>query len=86
LPDYIDSRAFSFVNGGVEETTTVLGMLCCIIDIKSLLINRLFILFFFLEQRFDHIFYTGNGVVGKIVMKAAANHLTPVTLELGGKS
>lgn len=40
----------------------------------------------YLEQRFDHIFYTGNGMVGKIVMTAAAKHLTPVTLELGGKS
>ena len=39
-----------------------------------------------LEQRFDHIFYTGNGHVGRIVMAAAARHLTPVTLELGGKS
>jgi aldehyde dehydrogenase (NAD+) len=39
-----------------------------------------------LEQRFDHIFYTGNGSVGRIVMEAAARHLTPVTLELGGKS
>ncbi|MDJ0789073.1 MAG: aldehyde dehydrogenase family protein [Myxococcota bacterium] len=39
-----------------------------------------------LEQRFDHIMYTGNGHVGKIVMAAAAKHLTPVTLELGGKS
>ncbi|MEO6826524.1 MAG: aldehyde dehydrogenase family protein [Microbacteriaceae bacterium] len=39
-----------------------------------------------LEQRFDHIFYTGNGHVGKIVMTAAAKNLTPVTLELGGKS
>jgi aldehyde dehydrogenase (NAD+) len=39
-----------------------------------------------LEQRFDYIFYTGNGAVGKIVMRAAAEHLTPVTLELGGKS
>jgi aldehyde dehydrogenase (NAD+) len=39
-----------------------------------------------LEQRFDHIFYTGNGRVGRIVMSAAAKHLTPVTLELGGKS
>jgi len=39
-----------------------------------------------LEQRFDHIFYTGNGRVGRIVAKAAAEHLTPVTLELGGKS
>ncbi|KAF7726630.1 aldehyde dehydrogenase 3, member A2 [Apophysomyces ossiformis] len=39
-----------------------------------------------LEQKFDHIFYTGNGTVGKIVMAAASRHLTPVTLELGGKS
>lgn len=39
-----------------------------------------------LDQRFDHIFYTGNGTVGRIVMAAAARHLTPVTLELGGKS
>jgi aldehyde dehydrogenase (NAD+) len=39
-----------------------------------------------LEQRFDHIFYTGNGKVGRVVMRAAAEHLTPVTLELGGKS
>jgi len=39
-----------------------------------------------LQQPFQHIFYTGNGHVGKIVMKAAAEHLTPVTLELGGKS
>ncbi|KAF7652352.1 hypothetical protein LDENG_00098100 [Lucifuga dentata] len=39
-----------------------------------------------LEQRFDHIFYTGSSAVGKLVMEAAARHLTPVTLELGGKS
>ncbi|XP_046892398.1 aldehyde dehydrogenase family 3 member A2-like [Hypomesus transpacificus] len=39
-----------------------------------------------LKQRFDHIFYTGNSTVGKLVMQAAAHHLTPVTLELGGKS
>jgi aldehyde dehydrogenase (NAD+) len=39
-----------------------------------------------LAQRFDHIFYTGNGRVGRIVLHAAAEHLTPVTLELGGKS
>jgi aldehyde dehydrogenase (NAD+) len=39
-----------------------------------------------LEERFDHIFYTGNGTVGRVVMAAAAKHLTPVTLELGGKS
>jgi aldehyde dehydrogenase (NAD+) len=39
-----------------------------------------------LEQRFDHIFYTGGGRVGRLVMQAAAETLTPVTLELGGKS
>jgi aldehyde dehydrogenase (NAD+) len=39
-----------------------------------------------LEERWDHIFYTGNGTVGRVVMTAAAKHLTPVTLELGGKS
>ena len=39
-----------------------------------------------LELKFDCIFYTGSGNVGKIVLKKAAEHLTPVTLELGGKS
>ncbi|WP_242917531.1 aldehyde dehydrogenase [Pontibacter liquoris] len=39
-----------------------------------------------LQQRFDYIFFTGSTPVGRIVMKAAAEHLTPVTLELGGKS
>ncbi|CAO3596680.1 unnamed protein product [Absidia cylindrospora] len=38
-----------------------------------------------LTHHFDHIFYTGSTRVGKIVMTAAAKHLTPVTLELGGK-
>ncbi len=39
-----------------------------------------------LAERFDHIFYTGNSTVARIVMAAAVEHLTPVTLELGGKS
>lgn len=39
-----------------------------------------------LVQPFDHVFFTGSTKVGKIVMKAAAEHLIPVTLELGGKS
>ncbi|MBT8091406.1 MAG: aldehyde dehydrogenase family protein, partial [Gammaproteobacteria bacterium] len=39
-----------------------------------------------LELPFDHILYTGNGTVARIVMAAAAKNLTPVTLELGGKS
>ena len=39
-----------------------------------------------LEHAYDHILYTGNERVARIVMTAAARHLTPVTLELGGKS
>jgi len=39
-----------------------------------------------LAERFDHIFFTGGTAIGKKVMAAAAEHLTPVTLELGGKS
>lgn len=39
-----------------------------------------------LAQPFDYIFFTGSVAVGKVVMAAAAQHLTPVTLELGGKS
>ncbi|CAN5181576.1 aldehyde dehydrogenase family protein [soil metagenome] len=59
---YLDNRAVAVVEGGVDETTALLG------------------------ERFDHIFYTGNSRVGRIVMRAAAKNLTPVTLELGGKS
>lgn len=39
-----------------------------------------------LEERFDYIFFTGGVNVGRLVMEKAAAHLTPVTLELGGKS
>ncbi|MBM5799946.1 MAG: aldehyde dehydrogenase family protein [Cyanobacteria bacterium K_DeepCast_35m_m2_023] len=39
-----------------------------------------------LRERFDHIFFTGSERVGQLVLEAAACHLTPVTLELGGKS
>jgi acyl-CoA reductase-like NAD-dependent aldehyde dehydrogenase len=39
-----------------------------------------------LKYKFDYIFYTGSGRVGQIVYAAATKHLTPVTLELGGKS
>ncbi|KAF8496458.1 aldehyde dehydrogenase [Russula emetica] len=41
---------------------------------------------YLLKLKWDHITYTGNGVIARIVAKAAAEHLTPVTLELGGKS
>lgn len=39
-----------------------------------------------LQHPFDHLFFTGGTAIGKVVMAAAATHLTPVTLELGGKS
>lgn len=39
-----------------------------------------------LAEKFDYIFFTGSPAVGKVVMRAASEHLTPVTLELGGKS
>jgi aldehyde dehydrogenase (NAD+) len=39
-----------------------------------------------LQERYDHIFFTGGTAIGRVVMAAAAPHLTPVTLELGGKS
>ncbi|KAG0043791.1 hypothetical protein BGZ83_011020 [Gryganskiella cystojenkinii] len=39
-----------------------------------------------LEHKFDHIFYTGSGDIGRVIMTAAAKQLTPVVLELGGKS
>ncbi len=39
-----------------------------------------------LDQKFDYIFFTGGITVGKLVMESASKHLTPITLELGGKS
>lgn len=39
-----------------------------------------------LDEKFDYIFFTGGPTVGRVVMASAATHLTPITLELGGKS
>ena len=41
---------------------------------------------YLLDQKFDYIFFTGGKTVGKLVMQKAGEHLTPITLELGGKS
>ena len=41
---------------------------------------------YLLEQKFDYIFFTGSKAVGRTVLEKASRHLTPVTLELGGKS
>jgi aldehyde dehydrogenase (NAD+) len=57
-----DPGFISVVEGGVEETTSLL------------------------KEKFNHIFFTGSTRVGKIIMKAASENLTSLTLELGGKS
>jgi aldehyde dehydrogenase (NAD+) len=57
-----DEGILHVIEGGVEETTTLL------------------------KHPFDYIFYTGSTAVGKIIMRAASENLTPVALELGGKS
>lgn len=62
LPRYLDPTCYYVVEGGVEETTSLL------------------------REKFDFIFYTGSPSVGKVVYEAAAKHLTPCVLELGGKS
>ncbi len=59
---YFKPELFCVVQGGVDETTSLL------------------------EERFDKIFFTGSPAVGKVIYQAAARQLTPVTLELGGKS
>ncbi len=41
---------------------------------------------YLLDKKFDYIFYTGSVSVGKLIMEKASKHLTPITLELGGKS
>ena len=62
VPRYLDTNAVAVVQGGVPQTTALLG------------------------QHWDFIFFTGSPRVGTIIHQAAARHLTPAVLELGGKS
>lgn len=80
LPKYLDPLAYTVVQGGSEETVALLGKNFIHANFVLLNSNKM------IEQKFDHIFYTGSSRIGKQVMVAAARHLTPVTLELGGKS
>ncbi|WP_035589816.1 aldehyde dehydrogenase family protein [Hippea jasoniae] len=59
---------------------------CCPSEYVSAVVGPKEIAESLLNEKFDKIFFTGNTAVGKIVMKKASEHLTPVTLELGGKS
>lgn len=62
INENFDEGILRVIEGGVEETTTLL------------------------KHPFDYIFYTGSTAVGKIIMRAASENLTPIALELGGKS
>lgn len=80
------------VNGAVPETTALLGKVSLpktshsmYTDLYTYICETLSS-HLVVEQKLDHIFYTGNGNVGRIVMATASKNLTPVTLELGGKS
>ena len=55
-------------------------------DLVSVIVGEADIAEKFTQLKFDHLLFTGSTTVGKLVMKAAAQNLTPVTLELGGKS
>lgn len=59
---YLDTTAYTVVQGAVQETEALLA------------------------HRWAHIFFTGSARVGRIIATKAGEHLTPVTLELGGKS
>lgn len=62
VTDYLDTTAYSVIQGGIPETQALLS------------------------EKWDKIFFTGSANVGKIIAKAAAPTLTPVTLELGGRN
>ncbi len=75
-----------------EVTPTVAGLLADLLprhlgaDVAAVVTGGVPETTALLRERFDHVFFTGSGRVGRIVMRAAAEHLTPVTLELGGRS
>lgn len=68
------------MNDIITETFDSSYVVCIAIDDQDIIPNLIE------ELRFDHIFFTGSTRVGKLIMGAAAKQLTPVTLELGGKS
>jgi aldehyde dehydrogenase (NAD+) len=90
VPKYLDPSAFRVVLGAVSETTKLLELkwnhstlspdpatYICLYMLTTTYLHSSFV---------SSVFYTGNGTVARIISAAAAKHLTPVTLELGGKS
>lgn len=91
LPKYLDNDAFKVIEGSVPEITRLLELQCT----SGISVHHRAVRFFRSIDSMisiisaltgDHIFYTGNGHVARIISAAAARHLTPLTLELGGKS
>ncbi|KAH7098729.1 NAD-dependent aldehyde dehydrogenase [Auriculariales sp. MPI-PUGE-AT-0066] len=77
LPKYLDPEMYAIVNGSIPEMKTVSMNVS---ERVCLMLSKL------LGLQWDHIFFTGSTNVGRIVAKAAAEFLTPVSLELGGKN
>lgn len=78
LPKYLDKSAFCVVNGGIQEASRLLELQW---DHSAWLYNHIASL-----ADGPIVVYTGNSRVARIIAAAAAKHLTPTTLELGGKS
>jgi aldehyde dehydrogenase family protein len=86
FPKYLNQSAYRVINGGVPEVTYLLKLKWdhsaydrVISYLESIVCSSS-------PVRLSSVTYTGNAVVARIIAKAAAEHLTPVTLELGGKS
>ena len=76
---YLDNSAYCVINGGPAEATALLTLQW---DHSAYLLSPAFQ---YLRTVYP-VIYTGNGRVARIIAKAAIKHLTPLTLELGGKS
>ncbi len=81
FPKYLNQSAYRVINGGVPEVTYLLKL-----KWDHSAYDRVIPLCSSSPVHLSSVTYTGNAVVARIIAKAAAEHLTPVTLELGGKS
>lgn len=86
LPKYLDNDAFRVIEGAVPEITRLLELQCVPLFSYSTSVLPMYTTLWHRHLTGDHIFYTGNGNIARIISTAAARHLTPLTLELGGKS
>eukprot|EP01095_Lingulamoeba_sp_RSL-Kostka_P013106 TRINITY_DN5339_c0_g1_i2.p1 TRINITY_DN5339_c0_g1~~TRINITY_DN5339_c0_g1_i2.p1 ORF type:complete len:533 (-),score=131.80 TRINITY_DN5339_c0_g1_i2:101-1486(-) len=81
LPEYLDNDCFAVITGSVKETQSLLSQPQLNYSIANSMVPPSV-----RPSMFDFVFFTGSINVGRIVMEACGKHLTPVCLELGGKS